>query len=126
MEDVTPEEFKIKEPVAELTIEEEVQSLAIEMADTVSTQSLKPGVVSQKIHWRHGGHHINLTGTFDNWTQTVTLVWDGDSFSGVVDLDRTQPNQFKFVVDGSWMCSSDYATEHDGHGNINNVLPPLA
>ncbi|KAF8980581.1 hypothetical protein BGZ52_003806, partial [Haplosporangium bisporale] len=48
-----------------------------------------------------------------------------DEFIAIVDLDRTQNNQFKFVVDGVWRCSTEFDTEYDFGGNLNNVLHAL-
>ncbi|KAF9994313.1 hypothetical protein BGZ65_010066, partial [Modicella reniformis] len=107
------EESNTKEQAIELTTEEEVQSLGVESFDSALPEN--PGIVTQKFLWKHGGHHIKVTGMFDNWQGTMVLSWDGEVFSGTVDLDRTRANQFKFIVDGSWICSPDYATEYDGN-----------
>ncbi|GJJ74989.1 hypothetical protein EMPS_07347 [Entomortierella parvispora] len=94
-----------------------------------SQNGRKAGVISQKFHWKHGGETVKVTGTFDNWQETVYLKkvpGTRDEFAAIVDLDRTAYIQFKFVVDGVWRCSTEFATEYDYSGHLNNVLHPIS
>lgn len=66
-----------------------------------------------------------LTGTFDEWQQGTTMIRDPTGCHGAtIDLDPSQKWIFKFVVDGIWRCSLDFATETDALGNVNNVIYP--
>lgn len=69
----------------------------------------------------HSGSHIIVTGSFDNWTQSLTLSPSsaGHSHTVAIPVEKTL---FKFVVDGEWKVDESFATETDEHGNINNVL----
>ncbi|KAF9404272.1 hypothetical protein BGZ94_004264 [Podila epigama] len=59
-----------------------------------ASQGRASGIVPQKFHWKHGGEVVIVTGTFDDWKQTVLLKKvpsTRDEFMAVVDLDRTKP-----------------------------------
>ncbi|KAI9197191.1 immunoglobulin E-set [Polychytrium aggregatum] len=75
--------------------------------------------------WVHGGRRVILTGDFDDWKQKIemTEVYDGE-FEAYLQLDRSRPWQFKFLVDGQWRCALDQNTCYDQHGMVNNVLNP--
>ncbi|KAF8972882.1 hypothetical protein BGZ46_009980 [Entomortierella lignicola] len=76
--------------------------------------------------WRHGGSVVMVTGTFDNWEKSIILSRSADNqdnFEVSINVPRSQIVLFKFIVDGVWMCSDNYATEYDEQGNLNNVLP---
>ncbi|KAF2198816.1 hypothetical protein GQ43DRAFT_474186 [Delitschia confertaspora ATCC 74209] len=73
--------------------------------------------------WEHPAEEVYVTGTFDDWKQTVKLAQVGGVFKKTVELPKTKV-QYKFVVDGKW-CTNDTAPgEDDGHSNYNNVLYP--
>ncbi|KAJ3032158.1 hypothetical protein HDV00_007969 [Rhizophlyctis rosea] len=68
---------------------------------------------------------VILTGTFDNWSQSIHLPRDPhnfDEFVVTLQLDRTKEHVFKFVVDGEWRCSAAFGTRVDEAGCVNNVL----
>lgn len=66
-----------------------------------------------------------LTGNFDEWSQSILMVRDQMGiFRATVNLDPMKTWHFKFVVDGIWRCSMDFATEVDEDGNVNNILQP--
>lgn len=76
--------------------------------------------------WKYGGSKVILTGSFDEWSQSILMVRDHANgvFRATVNLDPTQTWYFKFVVDGVWRCSLDFCTETDATGNVNNILRP--
>ncbi|KAF9090830.1 hypothetical protein BGX23_005665 [Mortierella sp. AD031] len=78
--------------------------------------------------WKNGGSVVKVTGTFDNWAESIVLKkvpGNQDQSEIIVDLDRSQKTLFKFIVDGEWKCTDEYSTEYDSIGNLNNVLPAL-
>ncbi|KAF9567709.1 hypothetical protein EC968_003168 [Mortierella alpina] len=116
---------KTKEEMLQSAPEEPVLS---PVSSHASSHSRKSGIFPQKFHWKHGGEIVKVTGTFDDWKETVHLrkvPSTRDEFAAIVDLDRTKHIQFKFVVDGVWRCSTEFATEYDCNGNLNNVLTAL-
>lgn len=73
--------------------------------------------VANTIVWRFGGSEVILTGEFDNWSASKKMVKKGTDFVAPQVL-----GEFKFIVDGIWRCSLDYATVFDKQGNVNNTL----
>ncbi|KAF9150361.1 hypothetical protein BG015_007828 [Linnemannia schmuckeri] len=91
-------------------------------------QPSKRALVAHTFQWKNGGDVVKVTGTFDNWEESIVLEkirGNLDQSEIVVDLDRTQKTLFKFIVDGQWKCTDEFLTEYDSNGNLNNVLPAL-
>ncbi|KAF9136009.1 hypothetical protein BGW39_009061 [Mortierella sp. 14UC] len=85
-------------------------------------------LVAHTFQWKNGGGVVKVTGSFDNWEESIVLKkvpGDQDKSEIVVNLDRTQKTLFKFIVDGQWRCTDEFPTEYDSTGNLNNVLPAL-
>ncbi|KAJ3163598.1 hypothetical protein HDU86_000181 [Geranomyces michiganensis] len=80
--------------------------------------------------WHHSAaKNVILTGTFDNWSQSITLPRDpqcADEFCITLALDRLLRHEFKFVVDGEWRCSHAFKTTFDASGFVNNVIEELS
>lgn len=91
-------------------------------------RSAKDRATPHEFIWKYGGQKVFLTGSFDQWRSSVAMVHDqaDDVFRATVNLDPASTWYYKFVVDGVWRCSLDFATETDVHGNVNNVLYPEA
>ncbi|KAK3841463.1 MAG: hypothetical protein J3R72DRAFT_491361 [Linnemannia gamsii] len=88
----------------------------------------KRALVAHTFRWRSGGGVVKVTGSFDNWGESIVLKkvpYIQDQSEIVLDLDRTQKTLFKFIVDGQWRCTDEFPTEYDSIGNLNNVLPAL-
>ncbi|KAF9912068.1 hypothetical protein EC991_001014 [Linnemannia zychae] len=88
----------------------------------------KRAFVAHTFQWKNGGGVVKVTGSFDNWEESIVLKkvpGNQDKSEIVIDLDRTKKTLFKFIVDGQWRCTDEYPTESDSIGNINNVLAPL-
>ncbi|KAG9062402.1 hypothetical protein KI688_005317 [Linnemannia hyalina] len=89
-------------------------------------QHPKRALVAHTFLWKNGGDVVKITGTFDNWGESIVLKkvqGNPDQSKVAIDLDRSQKNLFKFIVDGQWRCSDEFPTEYDNIGNLNNVLP---
>ncbi|KAG0292340.1 hypothetical protein BGZ96_004300 [Linnemannia gamsii] len=107
--------------------------IARNIFDSAATPANKDTVVQPKpvahtFQWKSGGGIVKVTGTFDNWEESIVLKkvrGHQDHSEIVVDLDRTQKTLFKFIVDGQWRCTDEFPTEYDSVGNLNNVLPAL-
>lgn len=66
---------------------------------------------------------VVVTGSFDNWTQSVTLKKDETNvFSATVELPVDTEVIYKFVVDGVWMHDLTLPNQTDDKANVNNVL----
>lgn len=82
---------------------------------------------SYTFRWDHPAEEVYVTGTFDNWSKSVKLQKDGDSFTKTVDIPSTTSAgtvHYKFVADGDWKHDPNGKTETDHEGNINNVIYP--
>lgn len=71
--------------------------------------------------WSHGGNHVELEGSFDNWTMRHVMQKSGRDFS-LVKLLPPGVYQYKFIVDGQWRHDPNSTCMYDDQGNINNVL----
>ncbi|KAI8923548.1 immunoglobulin E-set [Entophlyctis helioformis] len=78
--------------------------------------------MSIEITWPYGGQQVIVTGEFDDWKQSAAATKGDDGIfrvlikppSGLAEL------VFKFVVDGEWRTSPDFAVLTDALGNANN------
>jgi 5'-AMP-activated protein kinase regulatory beta subunit len=81
----------------------------------------QPKLVPTVIVWAHGGNHVELEGSFDNWTQRHTMQRSGKD-STLVKLLPPGVYQYKFIVDGQWRHDPNLPSMYDDMGNINNVM----
>ncbi|KAK0782609.1 hypothetical protein LTR91_003694 [Friedmanniomyces endolithicus] len=80
---------------------------------------------SHTFRWQHTAQQVFVTGTFDNWSKTEKLNWNGSGFEKTVSLPEKQDKiLYKFFVDGDWKHDQSAKTETDHQGNVNNVLDP--
>jgi len=59
--------------------------------------------------WRHGGSIVKIAGSFNDWTEYIpmTKVSSNPSYHQITLHIPPGPQQYKFIVDGEWMCDSD-------------------
>lgn len=81
----------------------------------------QPKLVPTVCVWAHGGSHVELEGSFDNWTQRHMMQRSGKDFT-LVKLLPPGVYQYKFIVDGQWRHDPNLTCMYDDMGNINNVL----
>jgi 5'-AMP-activated protein kinase regulatory beta subunit len=81
----------------------------------------QPKLVPTVCVWAHGGAHVELEGSFDNWTQRHVMQRSGKDFT-LVKLLPPGVYQYKFIVDGLWRHDPNLPSMYDDMGNINNVL----
>ncbi|KAF2503383.1 hypothetical protein BU16DRAFT_521972 [Lophium mytilinum] len=72
--------------------------------------------------WEHNANEVFVTGTFDDWKQSVKLEKEDGIFKKTVELPK-QKVEYKFVVDGNWVTNDTAPGEYDGP-NYNNILLP--
>ncbi len=82
-----------------------------------STDSTVPTVFK----WEHGGRHVYITGTFNNWEKQIPMHRSGNDFTYVHNLKRGK-HAFKFIVDDEWRFAPDQPTIADIEGRINNFI----
>ncbi|KND04610.1 uncharacterized protein SPPG_00328 [Spizellomyces punctatus DAOM BR117] len=92
-------------------------------SEAESAHSDKPNTTPYEFTWGHGGKDVIVTGTFDNWSQSVHLTpspTHPSLFSATVPLVTGERVLYKFVVDGEWKTDPDRVCEvHEGI--VNNV-----
>jgi len=90
----------------------------------VAPQEINDGidsVVPTVFKWEHGGNHVYITGTFNNWERQIPMHRSGHDFTYVHNLKRGK-HAFKFIVDDEWRFASDHPTIADVEGRINNYI----
>ncbi|CAI5477026.1 unnamed protein product [Closterium sp. Yama58-4] len=73
------------------------------------------------ITWTHGGNHVSVDGSWDNWTTRQVLQRAGKDFT-IVKMLPPGVYQYKFIVDDVWRYAPDLPAVYDEMGNVNNVL----
>ena len=93
----------------------------IDFGNNYMVSSSEQKTVPTVIVWSHGGNHVELEGSFDNWTTRHVMQKSGKDFS-LVKLLPPGVYQYKFIVDGQWRHDPNLTSMYDDQGNINNVL----
>ena len=91
------------------------------MQGEFSGWSAEPKTVPTVFVWSHGGNHVELEGSFDNWTKRHVMQKSGKDYS-LVKLLPPGVYQYKFIVDGQWRHDPNLTCMYDDQGNINNVM----
>ena len=68
-----------------------------------------------------GGSHVEVEGSFDNWSIRQLLQQSGKDFT-IIKLLPPGVYQYKFIVDGIWRYDVNQACMYDEMGNVNNVI----
>ena len=69
------------------------------------------------------GRNVKLTGSFCQWQKRYEMKKDLNDNKFKLELPLSNEiYQFKFIVDDEWKYSSNYQTQKDNLGNINNVI----
>jgi hypothetical protein len=71
--------------------------------------------------WEHGGKHVYITGTFNNWKQRIQMHRSGNDFTYIHNLKKGK-HAFKFIVDEEWRYAPDQPTIADVDGQISNFI----
>lgn len=87
------------------------------VADGGPSEELVPTVFK----WEHGGKHVYITGTFNNWDRQIPMHRSGNDFTYVHNLKKGK-HAFKFIVDDEWRYAPDQPTIADIEGQINNFI----
>mmetsp|Transcript_3557 Transcript_3557/g.12787 ORF Transcript_3557/g.12787 Transcript_3557/m.12787 type:complete len:249 (-) Transcript_3557:96-842(-) len=85
-------------------------------------QNLVPVEISWKQpSWKPLPESVFLESSFDGWSQRHELRRVNNEFT-MLRLLAPGVYQFKFIVDGEWQVSPNFARIYDPQGNLNNVL----
>jgi hypothetical protein len=69
----------------------------------------------------HGGNHVEVEGSFDNWTTRQPLQHTGKDWT-IIKLLPPGVYQYKFIVDGDWRYDPNQPAMYDEMSNVNNVI----
>ncbi|KAI8925913.1 hypothetical protein BC831DRAFT_458738 [Entophlyctis helioformis] len=77
--------------------------------------------------WRHAADKVSISGTFNNWERQVPMFFDNSSsmYSAFVEGDGLKHGdicEYKFLVDGKWVCDDELPIVIDETGHKNNFL----
>jgi 5'-AMP-activated protein kinase regulatory beta subunit len=97
-----------------------VRSTVSEVA-TVNFTGTAEAVVPTVFKWEHGGRHVYITGTFNNWERQIPMHRSGNDFTYVHNLPKGK-HAYKFIVDDEWRFAPDQPTIADVEGRINNFI----
>ena len=78
------------------------------------------------IIWDKKGNNVSVKGSFDSWKKEHKMKKNKNNVFeyniSISNIHRDKSIQFKFIVDGEWMCSDNYLTKPDTQGYLNNYL----
>ena len=124
---------KIFNIVKDYSIETEELSLSNQTKENTDNSSItmnseiydnKNKYIYYKFEWIGEGKNVLLSGDFsDNWKTKIYMKKNEETgiFEVILPLERKKFN-FKFIIDGDWVCSKQYQTTYDNHNNLNNFI----
>jgi len=65
--------------------------------------------------------HVSVAGSWDGWKKRIPMVKSHDDFTTILNLPEGK-HEFKFLVDGAWMCEPNGPKTDNAVGTQNNVL----
>jgi ribosomal protein S18 acetylase RimI-like enzyme len=89
--------------------------------DVAINEVINENVVPTVFKWEHGGRHVYITGTFNNWERQIPMHRSGNDFTYVHNLKKGK-HAFKYIVDDEWRFAPDQPTIADIEGRINNFI----
>ena len=113
-------------------IDIEISSLTNQTKDDSDTSSItfnsnkenKTNFIYYNFLWKGKGKNVLLSGDFsDNWKTRIHMKKNKETgfYEVMLPLERKKYN-FKFIVDGEWVCNDLYQTNYDKHFNLNNCI----
>ena len=79
-----------------------------------------------KFYWNEGGKEVFITGSFCEWNKRLKMHKNKNNIFEVELFLPKGKYEFKFIVDGSWKCSSNYQQIKDDRGNNNNFIDNIS
>lgn len=82
-----------------------------------------PATVEITVTWNDpNGSAVYCIGSFNNWSERVPLQRNHSGTWFAVLYLPPGIYQYKFIVDGNWVCAPDQPQCRDNDGNLNNVI----
>lgn len=67
------------------------------------------------------GKTVNIAGSWDGWKRKLPLVKSHDDFTTIINLPEGK-HEFKYYVDGQWICDNHLPKTQNSIGSENNVI----
>lgn len=78
---------------------------------------------STEVMWSRAAESVAVVESIDGWDEVTAMIrGDDGKFRGEIEHTLGTPKDVKFIVDGHWTTSPDYAVVDDGHGGQSNRL----
>jgi 5'-AMP-activated protein kinase regulatory beta subunit len=71
--------------------------------------------------WEGGGKNVCIAGSFDGWKTKIPMVKSHGDFYTIIDLNEGT-HQYKFLVDGQWVCDPNEKKTVNDQGVENNEV----
>ncbi|CAD5118834.1 DgyrCDS7512 [Dimorphilus gyrociliatus] len=71
--------------------------------------------------WEGGGKNVFISGSFNSWKKKISMVKSTGDFYAIIDLPEGT-HQYKFYVDGQWLCDSKEQKTESDLGTENNIV----
>lgn len=95
---------------------------------TVNSKQLELNdLIPIKFEWKDGGNDVKISGSFlENWKKQEPLQKNPITNIYEINLNLTKGvHQFKFIVNGKWVCSPYYNKVKDKDNHWNNEINTL-
>ena len=116
-------ELKTKQLIQNTSNKNQSTNVQSETTENIKIQEPNDNKIKFKFEWKEGGSNVEMSGSFlDNWKKKEKLEKNPNTGFFEVNLEIPKGiHQFKFIVDGKWMYSSNYSTFNDKN-NTNNII----
>ena len=95
-----------------------------ETRDDSNIISMKEKTIPYRFEWKEGGTKVKIAGKFlDNWNREEEMK--KNILTNTYEIILNVPigkHEFKFIVDGNWICSKNYPIIYDKMNNPNNII----
>lgn len=101
----------------------QISIIQSETRESTKITELKEEIFPYKFIWNQGGKNVKIAGTFlENWRKEVDMEKNINNglFEIIIFLTKSK-HEFKFIVDGKWVCSQQYEICNDKN-NLNNII----
>lgn len=80
--------------------------------------------VPYTFEWKEGGNNVHFCASFlEDWNRKEPMKLNKETNNYEVTLNVPKGvHQFKFIVNGQWVCSKNYKIINDKDNNINNEI----
>ena len=107
-------------PKAESVFEARIRSVSLNQ-NPMREEPPKPKKLPTVFKWERGGNKVYISGSYDNWTSKTPLAKSHGEFYIIIELP-IGTHQYKFFVDGQWMCDPTEPKVENEVGSENNTV----